>query len=318
MWAGGYRPGAMNQRTNDTGSRGFHWRALASGALFLLLIPACGGAATTGRAAGKTGRDVSARAATAPQGAEVCALKDALATQAGGTEKPLADTCGKAVKSDRLWQRSMVVLGAYSDTLDALAGGGAGETTGPLEAALTGVQGSDWVDVEDGKEKAAREAVTEIVKQMRTNTANGDLEKAVKDAGPHVRTVCDGLVPYLEAQAQGLAEAQKEIEKRRTTRNDRRCGTLDSRNVCVAESVIDRTVYASTFGRLTALQLAHEEARRAAAGFCAAHKKLVAAAEKGELSNDKTYFDVVDAVKAAQAEGPQAGSDAGKDAAAKK
>jgi hypothetical protein len=208
-------------------------------------------------------------------------------------------------------------LGAYADTLSALASGADAETTGALEAAQTGVSGPDWVDVEDGKEKAAREAVTEIVKQLRTNTSGGDLEKAVKDAGPHVRTVCDGLVPYLEAQAQGLADARKEIEKRRTTRNDRRCGTLDNRNVCVAESVIDRTVYANAFGRLAALEASHEDARRAAAGFCAAHRKLVEAAEKGELSDKKTYFDVVDAVKSARAADPQGAADTGKDASKK-
>lgn len=283
-----------------------HSRRAATGLALLLAIPACGGAAATGNAAGKMGRDVSARAQAVPQGAEVCALKDAVASQAGGPDKPLADTCGKALKSDRLWQRSMVVLGAHADTLEALASGGDGETTGPMEAALTGVQGPDWVDVEDGKEKAAREAVSEIVKQLRTSTAGGDLAKAVKDAAPHVTTVCDGLVPYLQAQAQSLADIQKEIDKKRTTRADRRCGTLDNRNVCVAESVIDRTVYANAFGRLAALEASHEEARQVVAGFCAAHRKLAEAAEKGELSNKKTYFDVVDAVKSARREEPKA------------
>jgi hypothetical protein len=307
----------MNERTTFQAHRDFHVRRAASGLALLLLIPACGGAAVTGSAAARMGREVSAHAQAVPQGVEVCALKDALATQAGGPDKPLQDTCGKALKSDRLWQRSMVVLGAYADTLSALASGADAETTGPLEAAQTGVSGPDWVDVEDGKEKAAREAVTEIVKQLRTNTSGGDLEKAVKDAGPHVRTVCDGLVPYLEAQAQGLADARKEIEKRRTTRNDRRCGTLDNRNVCVAESVIDRTVYANAFGRLAALEASHEDARRAAAGFCAAHRKLVEAAEKGELSDKKTYFDIVDAVKSARAADPQGAADTGKDASKK-
>jgi hypothetical protein len=294
-----------------------HLRRAAAGIALLAAIPACGGAAATGKATAKTGHDVADRAQTVPQGAEVCALKDATATQTG-VEKPLNETCGKALKSDHLWQRSMIVLGAHADTLDALASGGDAKTTGPMEAALTGVQGSDWVDVEDGKEKAARDAVTEIVKQMRTNTADGNLEKAVKDAGPHVRTVCDGLVPYLEEQAKALADLQKDIEKKRIAKQDRRCGTLDNRSVCVSESVLDRAVYASSFGHLASLTAAHEEARQAAAGFCAAHKKLVEAAEKGELSSEKTYFDVVDAVKGARKADSQAASDPGKGAPPKK
>lgn len=288
-----------------------HLLRAASGLALLLAIPACGGAAATGAATGKIGRDVSARAQAVPQGAEVCAFKDALATQTGAPDKPLADTCGKAQKSDRLWQRSMIVLGAYADTLDALASGADAETTGPMEAAMTGVQGLDWVEVEDGKEKAAREAVSEIVKQMRTNTAEGKLDKAVKDAGPHVATVCDGLVPYLEAQAQALAEIQKDLEKKRTARQDRRCGTVDARNVCVSESVIDRGFYANAFGHLAMLESSHEEARQAVAGFCAAHRKLVEAAEKGELSSQKTYLDVVDAVRSARKQEAQGAGDSG-------
>ena len=302
----GYRRAAMIERDSFRVDGGFQFRRAATGLALLLAIPACGGAAATGNAAGKMGRDVSARAQGVPQGAEVCALKDALATQTGGPDKPLADTCGKALKSDELWQRSMVVLGAHADTLEALAAGGDAETTGPLEAALTGVQGPDWVDVEDGKEKAAREAVSEIVKQLRTSSANGELAKAVKDAAPHVTTVCDGLVPYLQSQAQALAEIQKDIEKKRTTRNDRRCGTLDNRSVCVAESVIDRAVYANAFGRLAALEASHEDARQVVAGFCAAHRKLAEAAEKGGLSDKKLYFDIVEAVKSARREEPKA------------
>jgi hypothetical protein len=289
----------MNERTTFRAPSGFPLRRAAAGLALLLAVPACGGAAA-GTAAAKTGRDVSGRADTVPQGAEVCALKDALAAQSGGADKPLTDTCAKPLKSDQLWQRSMIVLGAYSGTLDALASGGDGKTTGEMEAALTGVQGSDWIEVEDGKEKAAKDAVTEIVKQMRTNTADGNLEKAVKDAGPHVRTVCDGLVPYLEEQAKAFGEVQKEVEKRRSKGQDKSCGMLGDRTVCVSESAVDRAVYADAFGRLVALERAHEEARQAAAGFCAAHAKLVAAAEKGELSSEKTYNDVLVAFKSAR------------------
>jgi len=277
----------------------FHWRTAACGVALAVLLPACGGAAAVGAATGKVGRDVAAHADSVPQGAELCALKDALATQApgGGPDKPTSETCGKALKSDQLWQRSMIVLGAYADTLDSLASGGGEETTGPLEAALTGVRGSDWIEVEEGSDKAAREAVAQIVNQLATNTAKGDLSKAVKDAAPHVKTLCNGLRPYLETQAKGFADIQKEVEKKRTTRNDRRCGMLDTRSVCVSESVIDRVVYANSFGRLAALESNHTEASRAVSGFCGAHLKLEEAATNGSLSDAQTYRNIVEAVK---------------------
>lgn len=298
----------MEQRPFRADHRGSLRRA--AGLAALTLLPACGGAAATGGATGQIGRDVSAQAQVVPQGAEVCALKDAVATQAGGPDKPLSDTCGKLVKSDRLWRRSMGVLGAHASALEALASGADGETTGPMEAALTGVQGPDWVDVEDGKEKAAREAVSELVKQLRNGAGGGELARAVKDAAPHVSTVCDGLVPYLKAQAQALGEIQKEIEKKRAARADRRCGTLDNRSVCVGESILDRAVYANAFGRLASLEASHEDARQVVAGFCAAHRKLAEAAEKGALSDKKTYFDVVDAVRSARREEAKAEGDA--------
>ena len=298
----------MNQRTRSGSSNGIPSRdvrqslprgaALGATLALTLALPACGGANATGAAAGKMGRDLSARSEAVPQGAEVCALKDAIATQTGAPDKPMNDICGKARKSDQLWQGAMSVLGAYSDTLGALASGGKGETSGPLEAAMTGVT-ADWVEVDDPKEKGAREATLQLVNQLARNTAEGSLDKAVKDASPHVKTICAGLVPYLEEQVKTLADVQKDIDKKRVSRADRRCGQLDTRSVCVSESVIDRVVYATSFGRLADLESSHDEARRAVAGFCAAHNKLEEAAQNGNLDSDQTYFNVVDAVKSA-------------------
>lgn len=276
-------------------------RRAAAGAALVLTLPACGGAPASVVATGQLGHDVSGHADTVPAGAEVCALKDALATPGGGgTEKAISETCAKPVKSDRLWQRSMVVLGAYADTLDKLAAGSDSETAGPLEAARTGVKGSDWIDVEENQDKAAREAVAQLVNQMATGAASGDLEKAVKDAAPHIKTICDGLGPYIDAQVKGLGEVQKEIEKRKTTRNDRRCGQLDTRSVCVSESVIDRAFYAQMFGHAESLESAHVDAHTAVIGFCTAHRKLEDAAAKGNLSSKDTYREVVEAVKQAR------------------
>jgi hypothetical protein len=263
------------------------------------LMPACGGAVASGAAVGKVGSGLSSHAQAVPEGTEVCTAKEALATAPGAPEKPMSEACVKAQKSDELWRRSMIVLAAYGDMLETLAVDGS-ETAGQLEAAQTGVSGAPWVDVEDGKEKAARTAVSQIVEQMSTASAKGDLEKALQDAGPHVKTVCDGLVPYLEAQASGLADIQAEVEKKRTSQSDRRCGGLDSRTVCVSDSRADQIVYADAMASLAALQRSHEEARNAVAGFCAAHKKLEAAAAEGNLSDDDTYAGVVDAVKSAR------------------
>lgn len=268
-----------------------------TGALMLsLLLPACGGAVTTGVAVGKTGQSLAIHAQTAPQGAEVCGLQEALS----GTEKPLSDSCGKAARSDHLWRKAMQVLAAYGATLETLAGGGNTDNAGTLEAASTGVRGGSWVDVESGGEKAARDAVSQLVKQMESKSAGGDLGKAIKDAAPHVKIICDGLTSYLEAQAKSLGDIQKEAEKKRSLRTDRRCGSIDSRSVCVGESVIDRYVYAGVFGQTTRLAASHQDTRDAVAGFCAAHRKLEDAANDGRLGKDQTYADVVEATKGAQ------------------
>ena len=286
-------------------------RGAVGGVALALMMPACGGAATSGVAVGKVGRDLSARADSVPQGAEVCALQAALAAPAAGAEKPMSEACDKALTSDQLWRRSMIVLAAYSETLETMASDTSSDTTGQLEAALTGVRGVDWIQVEDGPEKAARNAAAQLVNQMGTNTSEGDLEKAVKDAAPHVKTLCDGLTAYLDTQTQSLADIQKEAEKKRTTRNDRRCGSLDNRSICVSESVLDRIVYANVLGHGATLESNHWEARNAVASFCAAHRKLEEASANGELSAEKTYVAVIDAVKSARRAQPQGESGAG-------
>jgi hypothetical protein len=275
-----------------------------------LMMPACGGAVASGAAVGKVGSGLSEHAQAVPEGAEICTAQEALAAPIGAAEKPRSEACVKAQKSDELWRRSMVVLAAYGDMLETLASGAGTDTTGQLEAAQTGVRGVDWIDVEDGKEKAVRTAVAQLVDQMSKNTFEGDLEKAVQGAAPHVNTVCDGLVPYLEAQERGLSDLQKEAEKKRLARTDRRCGTLDNRSVCVSDSSADQLVYATAMGNLAALERSHAQARDAVAGFCAAHKKLEAAAAEGRLSDSEIHAQVVEAVRSARRAKESAAPDA--------
>ncbi len=264
-------------------------------ALALATAAGCGGAVQSGVAVGRVGRGLGTHARTAPQGAEVCALQESLAAQPG-TEKPLSDACGKAARSDVLWRRSMGVLAAYGQTLETLASGSGGDSAGRVEAALTGVSGSDWIQVDGAAEQAARDAAAALVKQMSEGSAGGDLGRAIKDAAPHVKAICEGLVSALEADAKGFADVEKEAEKKRASRGDRRCGSVSGANVCVGESPIDRMVYGSVFAQAGLMEATHLETRDAVAGFCAAHRKVEAAAADGNLGKDKTYVDVIEAV----------------------
>jgi hypothetical protein len=170
------------------------------------------------------------------------------------------------------------------------------------------VTGGDWVDVDSASEQAARTAVVNLVTQLSTNPSKGDLAGAVKAAAPSVKTLCDGLTSYLETQAHSLADIEKDAEKRRAVRTERRCGALDTRPVCVGDSMVDRMVYASVFGQIATLESSHLEAHDAVAGFCAAHLKLEAAAAAGSLGKEQTYLDVVAAVKSVKRSQPQVGA----------
>jgi hypothetical protein len=269
------------------------------GAALALGVAACGGAVQSGVAVGRVGHGLSAHARSAPQGAEVCALQESL-TALPGSEKAMNDACGKAARSDLLWRRSMGVLAAYGQTLETLASGSGGEGAGKLEAALTGVGGADSMPAEGAAEQAARDGAVALVQQMSSGSAGGDLSRAIKDAAPHVKAICEGLTAYLDTTAKGFADVEKDAEKKRASRGDRRCGSVSGANVCVGESPIDRMVYGNVFAQAALMESAHLDTRDSVAGFCAAHRKAEQAAADGNLGKDKTYADVVDAVKAAQ------------------
>jgi hypothetical protein len=270
-----------------------------------LLVPACSSTVQSGAAVGRVAGGLGSQSRTAPQGAEVCALTEAL-NALPGNEKPIAEGCAKAEKSDMLWRRVMGVLSAYGQMLQTLASGSGGENAGKVEAALTGVSGPDWIQVDGAPENAAKDAAAALVKQMSEGAAGGDLGKAITNAAPHVKAICEGLVPALEADAKGFADVQKEAEKKRASRGDRRCGTVSGTNVCVGESPIDRMVYGQVFAQGALLESVHQQTRDAVAGFCAAHKKLESAAAEGNLGKDQTYADVIAAIKDSRAAAPAA------------
>src|SRR5258706_8897448 len=121
-------------------------RTALGGVALACVLPSCAShGVKSGMAVAKVGQSMSMHAESVPQGAQACALGEALsAPSPGGTEKPVSETCSKALNSDLLWRRAMIVLSAYSVRLEELSSGGSPETAGHLEATMTGVQGDDW------------------------------------------------------------------------------------------------------------------------------------------------------------------------------
>lgn len=267
-------------------------------AALALLAPACAkGPTVPVVAVGKVGGGLSSYAADVPRGAALCAYKHALEDPHAKDKTPLAEACKDASKSDALWQRSMTVLAAYSDNVADIASGSDPATTGRLEAALTGVQGPNWIEV-GGDEKAARDAVTKLVEQLGARNDKTDLKEAVTAAAPHVKTICTGLTAYLERQRRDAADLHGQIEEKRTAPTTRRCAMLDGRSICVSDSLVDSVGYAGALSNLAMVEARHEQAQRTTRAFCAAHAKLAEAAEAGNLKDKETYQVIVDAVRA--------------------
>lgn len=284
---------------------------LSSVAALASLLVACGGGALPPTAAvGKVGSSLSAHSQGVPQGAEICALTEALKRGPGKAGKPVSEPCEKNVASDELWRRSMGVLAAYGAHLEALSADEDPASSGQLQAALTGVRGPNWIEVEDDDEKAARNAVAELVGQMEKANSDSDLEQTVKDAAPRIGKVCDGLIPFLEEQATSAATLRTELAAKEKAPASRRCAMLDSRPICMADNVVDHMVYATEFGRLSSLESRHREARNAVAAFCAAHAKLDKAAAAGTLDDESTARSVIDEIKRAIPERSAAASGA--------
>jgi len=284
----------MNEQTIGGVARGVFAGAVLT---LSLSLAACGGAVQSGVAVGRVGHGLSGYAHAVPQAAEVCALSEALAALPG-SEKSISDACAKPARNDQLWRRVIGVLAAYGQALESMASGTGGDNAGRLEAAATGVSGGDWITVDGPTEQAARAAATGLVNTM--SASGGDLGRTIKDAGPHVKTICEGLNAYLDLQIKGFGDVEKDAEKKRASRGDRRCGTVSGASVCVGESPVDRMVYANVFAQASLQESNHVEARGAVSGFCAAHRKAEEASADGRLGKDQTYLDIVDAVKAVQ------------------
>jgi hypothetical protein len=276
---------------------------------WMLTFSACANTAVMpGVAVGRIGQGLSTRAQTVPQAAEVCALEEALRAPTPGVEKPLSEVCKQPMQSDRLWRRSLVVLAAHADKIEAVASGAKPETAGQLEAALTGVSGSDWTEAEGAQEQAARDAAAQLVSQMGTPMPKADLGKTVQDAAPQVKTLCQGLDAFFDAGVKSLANMRTEVEKKRATHANRRCAMVDNRTICVSESVVDRMAYAMALVRVESLQTSYLGARDDVAMFCAAHRKLEEVSASGQLGKDATYGQIVEAVRSVpRVEPPQAG-----------
>jgi hypothetical protein len=270
-----------------------------------LLCAACaGGPVVSGLAVAKVGTELGERAGDVPQGGTICAYQEALAQPSpSGTDKPLSEACKKASQSEVIWRRSLRALGAYSEKLEALSEGEDADNAGKVEGAMLGATDPNWAPADGPAETSARDAVTQLAIELKTNPSKGDLAETIKQAAPHVKTICDGLSAYLDAEVKAVNDASTEIEKRRTTHNDRRCASLDGKNVCVQESVLDRMTYAGSYGDLGFIGTNHSDTRDVVAEFCAAHAKLADAATSGTLSKDKTTDDVLDTIANAKGGG---------------
>lgn len=279
--------------------RGLSVVSLWGGVMMVSLASGCGGGAPPPAAAvGQLGGDLSARAHAVPQGAELCALSEAVDKPPGKAGASVTEPCADEVESDELWRRSLVVLSAYGAHLEALAKDEDPEISGRLRAALTGIRGPNWIDVEDNEQKAARTAAADLVRQLDEATSDSDLEGTVQAAAPHVEKVCDGLIAYLAAQTASAAELRAELLAKEKAPASRRCAMVDNRPICMADNVVDHLVYASEFGRLASLEAGHRDAGNAVAAFCAAHAKLDEAAAAGTLSDDTTRA-VIDEIRRA-------------------
>lgn len=289
------RPPMAHQHTSRTRNRNPFKGSIVCLAL-AMSVSACGASVVrSGAGVGAVGRGLALHASDAPQAAQTCFWQDSLGPQPVGAEKSMVDTCSKALKSDALWRRAILVMSLYGERLEAVASGADVDVTGKLEASLSGINGADWSDADD---QTARDAVTTLVNQMNANTDNRtDLSKLVQDAAPPVKTLCDGVGKYLDTQSQNLATIHKDIDKKRMSKSIRRCGMLEKQTVCVADSVVDRMVYADAFGQVISLENKTLEARDQISRFCAAHDKLASAAANGQLSKKQTYFDVVEAAR---------------------
>jgi hypothetical protein len=262
-----------------------------------LSVVGCGAAPVkSGVGVGTVGAGLAHYTESAAHSAELCLLKDSLATPTGGVDRSLAESCVKAQKTDLLWRRAVQAISLYGVRLSAAASGEDAETSGKLEGAMTGLNGTDWSDADD---QAAREAVTQLVSQMTTPTNEKlDLAKLIQDAAPPIRTLCSSLNSMLEAQLSELTNIRKDIDKKSVSRAIRRCGTYENHPICVADTVVDHLVYAETFARVATMENGTYEAKDGFARFCAAHDKLAEAAQNGQLNKKETFGTVVEAVKA--------------------
>ena len=137
----------------------------------------------------------------------------------------------------------MLVLAAYGETLETVALGADADGAGQIRVRAHRREGQRL-----GSRSTAppsRPPATprrSSPSQMCATGGKGDLAGFVKSAAPHVKTLCEGLTAYLEAQSKSLGDIEKEAEKKHGARSDRRCAQLDGRTMCVSESVVDRHV----------------------------------------------------------------------------
>jgi hypothetical protein len=289
---------AMTQTTRCFKVVAPQWLSVVGACFLSVVVSACGGSVVrAGSGVGGLGSALSQQIDASAHSAEVCLLQDSLSPQNSGPEKSMTENCSKAQKNDLLYRRALQTLSLYGQRLSFAANGEEAETAGKLEAAAAGISGTDWSDADD---QSTRDAVNALVNQMSTKSEGSkiDLNKVVQDAAPNVSTLCSNLNTHLDAQIKDLSAIRKDVDKKSQTRSIRRCGAYEGKTICVADTVVDRMVYAEVIARTAVLEDSSYDAKDGLSRFCTAHEKLAEFAKKDELGKKETYAAIVDAVKA--------------------
>jgi phosphoheptose isomerase len=244
-------------------------------------------------AVGRVGVGLAEHSMTAPRAGDLCVIEKALEAVAGQFQEPPTTTCAKERTEDELWRRSLRVLGAYGDDLEAIALGAKPERSGKLQAERTMIEDSQWIEVEGDSQQSVRAAAADLVEVMRSHEERESLENIVEEAAPHVKTLCEELDAHLATQTARAHSLLEKVETEYASARTARCTQLNGTSVCVARSSADSVAHANTVALLTNIETHHRETRDTLSGFCAAHDTLTSIAADGRFARDASYDRIV-------------------------
>ena len=100
------------------------WRTVLGSAALAILTPSCATRGVkSGAAVGQLGQGLAMHSDSVPQGAEACAMQEALAPATGGVEKPVSETCGKALNKNYCFDERLSYSRPTEEAGGAFVGG---------------------------------------------------------------------------------------------------------------------------------------------------------------------------------------------------